>query len=82
MGSVGFNPLRIRLDTASTGIVASNSELDVTLITPGGVPGVLDEPVVEAGGGIVTVADGEDGVVEGGTAFSAVEDTGAVGLED
>ena len=52
----------VDLDTAGT-IRAVHAELDVTLVTPGGVPRVLDEPVLSAirpG----TVADGEDGVIE------------------
>jgi hypothetical protein len=67
------------LDTADTGSI-DGSELDVAINTPGGAPGVLDEPVVLSV--LVTVADGEDGVVECGSASFGVEDTGGVGLED
>ena len=38
-------------------------KLEVTLVTPHGAPRVLNRPVVEAGGGIVTVANSEHGVV-------------------
>mmetsp|Transcript_228 Transcript_228/g.341 ORF Transcript_228/g.341 Transcript_228/m.341 type:complete len:336 (+) Transcript_228:102-1109(+) len=67
------------LDTADA-VTFDDSELDVALVTPGGVPGVLDEPVVLAVLG--AVADGEDGVIELGAALGGVEDTGPVGLED
>ena len=79
--SVGRDTLGVGLDTAGTSRVV-HGELDVALVTPDGVPGVLDEPVVESGGGVVTEADGEDGVIEAGTAFGATEDTTLVGLED
>ena len=79
--SVGSDGLRLHLDTADT-IAIDDSELDVALVTPGGVPGVLNEPVVQAGGGVSAPADGEDGVVKIGAALGAVEDTTAVGLED
>ena len=68
------------LDTADTGTITSDGELDVALVTPVGVPGVSDEPVLEAGGVIVTISDGGDGVIEGGTASRCVEDTTAVSL--
>jgi hypothetical protein len=77
--SVGVGGERLHLDTADTGTV-DDGELDVALVTPGGVPGVLHEPVVLTGLG--AVADGEDGMIEGGTAIGGVEDTGLVGLED
>ena len=68
------------LDTADTGTITSDGELDVALVTPVGVPGVSDEPVLEAGGGVVTVSDGGDGVIEAGTASSGVKDTASVSL--
>ena len=55
-------------------------DLHVALVTPGGRPGVLDEPVVSAARD--TVADGEHGVVDVDTAGSCIgEDTRYVGLE-
>ena len=77
--SVGVDGLWLHLDTADT-VAINDSELDVTLVTPGGVPGVLDEPVVLAG--LSAPSDGKDGVVEAGTARGAVENTTLVGLED
>ena len=77
--SVGHGTKRIQLDAADTGTV-DDGELDVALVTPGGVPGVLDEPVVLTV--LSAVADGEDGVVEAGAATGGVEDTRLVGLED
>jgi len=71
LGSVGGGELGVGLDTAGTGVVTGDGELDVSLVTPDGSPGVLDEPVLEAGGGVGTVADAEDGMVEGGTASGA-----------
>ena len=47
-------------------------ELDVALITPGGVPGVPDEPVVKASGVISAVADYEHGMVHTISALVAV----------
>ena len=80
MYSVGLVVNNSLLDTADTGTVTGDGELDVTILTPVGVPGVSDEPVLEASGAIVTVSDGGDGVIEAGTASSCVEDTAAVSL--
>jgi hypothetical protein len=77
--SVGLSLGGAHLDTADT-VSIDDGELDVALVTPGGVPGVLDEPVVLTG--LSAVADSEDGVIEGGTALGGVEDTGLVGLPD
>ena len=77
--SVGSDGLGLHLDTADT-IAIDDSELDVALVTPGGVPGVLNEPVFLAV--LSAPADGEDGVVKSGAAVGAVEDTTLVGLED
>merc|ERR1719384_1273677 len=77
--SVGGRLVGVDLHTANT-VGGSSSELDVALVTPGGVPGVLNEPVVVAI--LSAVADGEHGVVEVGAALGAGEDTGLVGLED
>ena len=61
-GSVGVDGEGLHLDTADT-VAVNDSELDVSLVSPGGVPGVLDEPVVLAGLG--APSDGKDGVIEG-----------------
>ena len=55
------------------------SDLDVSSISPGGTPGVLDEEVLLSA--LSSVSDGEDTVVESGAA-SAGDDTGVVSLED
>jgi len=78
-GSVGANGERLHLDTADA-LAVNDGKLDVALVSPGGVPGVLDEPVVLAVLG--APSDGEDGVVEVGSALGGVEDTAGVGLED
>ena len=44
-------------------IIIINFDLEITLITPGGVPGVLEEPVVQASGFIMAIADNENSVV-------------------
>ena len=67
--SVGDNGERLHLDTTDSFSI-DDGELDVALITPGGVPGVLDEPVVLTGLG--APSDGKDGVIEGGSACGAV----------
>ena len=77
--SVGDNGERLHLDAADT-LAVDDGHLDVSLVTPDGVPGVLDEPVFLAALG--AVADSEDGVVEVGSASSGGHDTGLVGLED
>ena len=56
-------------------------ELDVALVTPSGIPGVLDKPIVETSGGVGAVADGKDGVIECRATRGIVEDTRRVGLE-
>ena len=56
------------------------SDLDVSLVTPGWSPGVLDEEVVLSRLG--SVSDSEDSVIELGSAGGASDDTGGVGLED
>ena len=77
--SVGGDGFWLHLDTADT-ITIDDSELDVALVAPGGVPGVLNEPVFRSVLG--APADGEHGVVKSGAALGAVEDTALVGLED
>ena len=76
--SISRRNLRVNLDTAGTGVTVL-LELDVALVTPGSVPGVLDEPVVHAI--LVAVADDEHSVVEVGAAFARGDDTGRVLLE-
>ena len=76
--SIGRWDLWVHLDTAGT-VVIVLLELDVALVTPGSVPGVLDEPVVHAI--LVAVADDEHSVVEVGAAFARGDDTGRVVLE-
>jgi len=77
--SVGGGVERAHLDTADT-FTVNDSELNVTLVTPGGVPRVLHKPVILSVFG--AVADGEDGVIALGAASGAGENTRLVGLED
>jgi len=70
------------LDTANTfsavGVVGSN--LEVTIVTPGGAPGVLNEEVVNIV--LNAVADSKDGVVNSGSTFDGTgKDTSLVGTE-
>ena len=53
------------LDTTETIKIIFHSNLKIALITPGGVPGVLEEPVVQASGFIMAIADNEYSVVDG-----------------
>ena len=76
--NVYFDGERFHLDAADT-LTRRNQELDVALITPGGVPGVFDDPVILVI--LSAVADGEDGMVEGVAAIAVVEDTSHVALE-
>lgn len=42
----------------------NNSDFDVAMVSPGGVPWVLDEPVIMFDLVFIgTIADGEDGVI-------------------
>ena len=66
------------LDTADTG-TGLNSDLDVSGISPGGAPRVLDEVV--RGTVLGSVSDGEDTVVELSSTSRSSEDTGSVHLE-
>jgi len=67
---------------ASTDTVSSNNgELDVSFFSPGGTPGVLDEPVVQSGSGVSSIADSKHGVVKFGSAAGVIKDTGFVELE-
>jgi hypothetical protein len=80
--SVGGSEVGVGLDTAGTSVVAGDSESDVAVFSEGGVPGVLDEPVLEAGSGVGAVASNEDGVVELSAASVAGQNTRFVVLED
>jgi len=66
------------LDTADTSTI-SGTDLDVSDITPGGSPRVLDSVVWGSGG---FVSDGEDTVVQVGSASGTSDDTGLVVSED
>ena len=77
--SVRGDSLWLHLDTADT-VTVNDGKLDVALVTPGGVPRVLNEPVVLAS--LAAPSDCEDGVVKAGTALGAIEDTALVSLED
>ena len=77
--SVRGDSLWLHLDTADT-VTVNDGKLDVALVTPGGVPRVLNEPVVLAR--LAAPSDGEDGVVKSGTALGAVKDTALISLED
>ena len=63
MRSVAVDSLWLHLDAADTNAVL-DGDLDVSLVTPGGVPGVLHEPVLQSRVGVVVPADDEHGVVE------------------
>jgi hypothetical protein len=71
----------LHLDTADTGS-ADGGDLDVTFVTPSSTPGVSDDVVVKVGGGIVSITDGGNGVIEVGSASGGVENTGLILLED
>ena len=51
------------MDTADTMTSISLFDLYVPFMTPGGSPGVLDEPVVQASLKIIAIADSDHGVV-------------------
>jgi len=65
-------------DTLSLVDLAVRPDVDITIITPAGSPGVLHNEGFEETD--LLVADSQDGVVEVGTA-TGLEDTGAVELE-
>ena len=73
--SVGGGVRRLLGDTADVG----NTNLDVTIDTPGWAPRVLDEEVLLTI--LSTVTNSEDTVVELGTAGGASDDTTGVALE-
>ena len=67
------------MDTADT-LASDGSDLDVSLVSPRGTPGVSDDVVLLSRLG--SVSDGGDGVIELGSAGGGVHDTGGVHLED
>ena len=68
------------VDTADT-LAISHADLNVTFVTPGGVPGVTDDIVALIS--LITVTNSEDGVVNlGGAVVGGGEDTALVALED
>jgi len=69
----------VLVDTASSS-TAGGSNFDETVVSPSGSPGVLNEEVVLTTLGSVT--NSSDGVVDGGTAGGAGDDTTRVSLED
>ena len=79
--SVDWDSLRLLLDSANASTI-DDGELDVALITPGGVPRVLDEPVFFARGGVVAIANNKDSMIHGGATGSGVKDSRSVWLED
>ena len=77
--SVGLRDLGVNLDAASTSVVVL-LELDIALVAPGGVPGILDEPIVHAV--LTAVSNDEHGVVDDVAAGARAYDTGRVIPED
>ena len=67
MRSVRGGEERAHLDTTDT-VTVDDGELNVTFVTPGGVPGVLDKPVILST--FRAVAYSEDGVIKLGAAFA------------
>jgi len=67
------------LDTADTWAITDIGDLEVSVVTPGGAPGVLDEVVGLSVLG--SVSNGEDTVVELSSASGGVEDARSVSLE-
>ena len=59
------------LDTTDT-LTFFNCELDIALVTPNGVPGVLNKPVFLPGSSIRAITDSEDGVVKFSATFCGV----------
>ena len=78
VSSGGSRPGGVHLDTADT-LAIDGSDLDVTLITPGGAPRIPDNIVVLAILG--TISNSDDGVVKLSTTVLGVENTALVGLE-
>ena len=67
------------LDTADTGTITIVGDLDVSLVTPGCTPRVLDKVVGLSV--LSSVSDSEDTVIKGGSALRGVEDATGVALE-
>ena len=68
------------VDTADSDAI-THADLDVTFVTPGRGPGVTDDIVALIS--LITVTNGEDGVVNlGGAVVGGGEDTAGVSLED
>ncbi len=80
MCSVGVWVEWVELDTADSSTVTDVGNLHVSLVSPGGSPGVSEDVVVLTVLG--SVSNEGDGVIEGGSARGGVEDTGLVELED
>jgi len=78
VSSVGGGTDGSHLDTANTR-AGFDSDLDVTVESPGGTPRVLDKVVV--GAVLSSVADGEDTMVKVGSTGRSGEDTRVVHLE-
>lgn len=70
---------RLKLDTADTSSV-NGGDLNVSLVSPRGSPGVSDDVVVLSALG--SVSNGGNGVIELGSASGGVQNTGGVVLED
>ena len=79
--SVSLRREGVHLDTTDT-LTSLDGNLDIALFTPSGAPGVLDEPIVETRGRVVTVADGKDGVIKLGAAQGRVQDSRSVCSKD
>jgi len=70
---------RLHLDTADTSTI-NGGDLDVSLVSPRGSPGVSDDVVVLST--LSSISDGGNGVIELGSASLGVHDTRCVLLED
>jgi len=78
VSSVGGGTDGVFLDTTNTG-TGLNTDLDVSMVSPAGTPRVLNP--VEFFARLSSVSDGEDTVVEVGSAARSGKDTRLVGLE-
>jgi len=72
---------RVGCSLGETALILTTNHADISLLAPRIAPGVLDDPEVELGCGIITITNDEDTVVEVLTA-RALEDTALVSLED
>jgi len=73
---VGLN--RLLLDTANT-VAGFDTDLDVSSISPGGTPRVLDEVVILAS--FSAESDGENTMIKLGTTSGSSDDSSLVRLE-